>query len=156
MSQMECIIMAIDPGDTESAYVIAGLDMKPIKKGKVPNETMLKLLESEWYQVLVIERIAGYGMAVGDEVFETCVWTGRFLQASYATVKARITRRDIKLHLCGQARAKDGNVRLALMDRFGNKGTKKNPGWFYEFKDDVWAAYAVLVTYCDAVSKETD
>lgn len=153
---MDRIIMAIDPGATESAYVISGLDLKPTKKGKVPNETMLQLLDLEWYQDLVIERIAGYGMAVGDEVFETCVWTGRFLQASYVPVKTRITRRDIKLHLCGQARAKDGNVRLALMDRFGDKGTKKAPGWFYEFKDDIWSAYAVLVTYCDTVRKDIE
>lgn len=145
------IILAIDPGATESAYVMAREDMKPIKKGKVPNETMLQLIEREWYTELVIERIAGYGMAVGDEVFETCVWTGRFIQASYSGTKARITRKDVKLHLCGQTRAKDGNVRISLMDRFGDKGTKKNPGWFYEFKDDIWAAYAVLVTYCDTV-----
>jgi hypothetical protein len=46
-------------------------------------------------------------------------------------------------------KAKDGNIRQALIDRFGPVGTKKNPGWFYGFSGDVWQAYAVGVTYAD-------
>ena len=40
-------------------------------------------------------------------------------------------------------KAKDSNIRQALIDRFGPVGTKKNPGWFYGVSKDVWAAIAV-------------
>ena len=51
---------------------------------------------------------------------------------------------------CAEAQGqKDGNVRQALIDRFGVVGTKKDPGWFYGFHADIWQAYAVGVTYMD-------
>ncbi|HBC95047.1 MAG TPA: hypothetical protein DCZ10_19680, partial [Pelotomaculum sp.] len=63
----------------------------------------------------------------------------------------RVYRKDEKINLCGSMRAKDGNIRQALIDRFGIVGTKKSPGWFYGVSKDVWAAIAVGVTYYDTV-----
>lgn len=94
-------------------------------------------------------------MAVGQTVFETCVWVGRFkeiAESRYIEVEY-IYRKDEKLNLCYSMKAKDSNIRQALIDRFGVVGTKKNPGWFYGFKKDIWAAYAVGVTYCDMYLK---
>lgn len=100
---------------------------------------------------LVIEMIASYGMPVGKEVFETCVWIGRFVElAKIQNIDiAYVYRKDEKMNICHNMKAKDSNIRQALIDRFGPVGTKKNPGWFYGFKADIWSAYAVGITYLD-------
>lgn len=139
-------ILAIDPGNTESAYVLME-NYKPIEFGKIPNDELLKRCKHYDYKKAIIEMVASYGMAVGKEVFETCVWIGRFSQITEDF--EYIYRKDVKMNLCGQTRAKDSNIRQALIDRFGVVGTKREPGHFYGFKADIWAAYAVGVTYLD-------
>ncbi len=126
-------ILAIDPGDKQSAYCfIDSEDLRPLRFGKEQNVTVLLVLQLEAYDLVVIERLASYGMPVG---------------------------RDEKLHLCHDSRAKDANIRRALIDRFAThdlkngKGTKKNPDWFYGFSSDVWAAYAVGITYIETKLK---
>ena len=82
--------------------------------------------------------VACYGMPVGKEVFDTCVWIGRFIQEAYelGIDCDYIYRKEEKMNLCNSMKAKDSNIRQALIDRFGTAGTKKNPGWFYGFKAD--------------------
>lgn len=70
--------------------------------------------------------IASYGMPVGKEVFETCVWIGKFAEAS-GMKENYIYRKEEKMNLCHSMKAKDSNIRQALIDRFGVVGTKKNP-----------------------------
>ena len=155
-------ILAIDPGNMESGYVLVEHDGKEIRKvldvGKVPNGEMYSVFFST-YDHLAIEMVAGMGMPVGQEVFDTCFWIGRFWE--FATLYGvshppqKIFRREEKLYLCGRASAKDVNIRQALVDRYApgepnyGKGTKKNPGFFYGFAADMWAAMAVAVTYFD-------
>jgi hypothetical protein len=50
-------------------------------------------------------------------------------------------------------KAKDSNIRQALIDRFGDVGTKNNQGFFYGFKKDIWSAFAVGCTYLDKQKK---
>lgn len=143
------MILAIDPGTTESGYVMfeAG---RVSGSGVAPNKRMLDLVGA-CFDVpnaqLAIEMIASYGMAVGREVFETCVWIGRFQQAWHNPEAVRlIYRKDVKLHLCGSPRAKDSNIRQALIDKLGAPGTKKAPGQTYGVKSHAWPALAVAVT----------
>lgn len=149
------MILAIDPGCTESAYVLMEEDLKPVEFGKISNQDLLDNCKY-WSRRLVgcelaIEMVASYGMAVGVEVFETVFWIGRFWEAfdGFEATRSRIYRKDVKMNLCGQTKAKDSNIRQALIDRFGSKGTKASPGWFYGFKADCWQAYAAGVTYAD-------
>jgi len=67
-------------------------------------------------------------MPVGKEVFDTCVWIGRFQQIALPNVDTKfIYRKDEKMNICNSMKAKDSNIRQALIDRFGAVGTKKNP-----------------------------
>lgn len=156
-------VLAIDPGNTESAYaLIDQATRRPLDFAKIPNDELLALLcgEDAWLgsaaDVVAVEMVASYGMPVGADVFETCVWIGRYQQA-LAGIRAvdLVKRHPVKLHHCHSAQAKDSNIAQALKDRFApgernhGKGTKADPGWFYGFAADVWQAYALAVYVAD-------
>ena len=147
------VILAIDPGNEQSGWVVydAGSD-RVVAAGIDHNLDLLERArdESDDYDQLVVEMIASYGMPVGKEVFETCVWIGRFWEA-FPAQRDIIYRREVKLHLCGSMRAKDANVRQVIIDRYGPGrraaiGIKKAPGPLYGFKRDMWAALGVALT----------
>lgn len=146
-------VLAIDPGTHQSAYVV-WTDGAIFAAGIEPNETLLRMLQFKEIadlddtDVCAIEMIASYGMAVGKEVFETCVWIGRMIERCRPQPRL-VYRRDVKLHLCQSARAKDANIRQALIDRFGKPGTKKDQGTLYGVKSHVWAALALAVFVAD-------
>lgn len=151
-------ILAIDPGTTHSAFVRLHGD-RIDDSAKLENELLLGYLRTigpEQNHRLVVEMVASYGMAVGAEVFQTVLWIGQFVEAwnDRANVPAElIYRLDVKLALCKDSRAKDPNIRQALIDRFGGKdraiGKKASPGPLYGIAGDVWSALAVAVTYAD-------
>jgi hypothetical protein len=157
-------IIAIDPGPEKSAYLRLTTGI-PTFHVILPNEDILKMLAHRTMDadVLVIEMVASYGMAVGKSVFETCVWIGRFIQASPCPVE-RMYRMAVKMHLCHDSRAKDGNIRQAIIDRYpatgGGKcpqiGTKKNKGPLYGVSKDVWSALALAITYNETQSKQKE
>lgn len=158
-------ILAIDPGNIESAYVLVetdGLSIRILQADKVPNEEMLSIVRTSFADVMVLEMVASYGMPVGREVFDTCVWIGRFWQVDEYKRVELIYRKEEKLNLCRNAAAKDANVMRALIDRFAThdlrsgKGTKKSPDYFYGFRKDMWAAFAVAVTWIDKQRREAE
>jgi hypothetical protein len=144
-------VFAIDPGNEESAYCLIDTEtLKPIEFNKLPNNEILNVISELHIDIpLVIEMVACYGMPVGKEVFDTCVWIGRFMQATWDTDVHFVYRKDEKMHICEDVRAKDSNIIQALKDRFGDKGTKKEPGFFYGFSNDIWQAYACGLVYIE-------
>jgi hypothetical protein len=110
-------ILAIDPGTTESGYVI--LDGGTIEdKGILQNEIIRDLIKTAHHDLLTIEMIASYGKPVGKETFITCLWIGRFMECTKSKTKL-IERKDIKLFLCRSNAVKDPHVRQALIDFYG-------------------------------------
>jgi hypothetical protein len=140
-------VFAIDPGPEESGWVLLE-DGKVAGCGVAPNANLRERLFSTTVDTLVaVEVVASYGMAVGRSVFETCVEIGRFIQCAPDPDKVlRVYRQDVKLHLCHSVRAKDQNIRQALIDLLGPPGNKKNPGPTFGVSGHAWAALGVAVT----------
>ena len=154
-------LLAIDPGPRESAYVCWDTEKSaPLMiHWHGANEAVLSSFYApSTLQQLVIERISHYGtgMPAGQSVFDTSHWSGRFHQAWLDAGHPEnsvflVKRASVKAHLCGSVRAKDSNVRQALIDRYGEPGTKKAPGALYGVHGDVWQALALAVAFAEGV-----
>lgn len=146
------MILAIDPGTAKSAYCIyAGGEI--LEAGIHENSEIIRsVIRCARWDVMAIEMVASYGMAVGKEVFETVRWIGRFQQACLDPEDvAFVYRKDVKIHLCNNMKAKDSNIRQTLIDKIGPQGTKKEPGPTYGIAKDMWSALAVAVTYDETI-----
>lgn len=175
----EMKILAIDPGNIESAFVVynhGDMDMPLDAFGKKPNKEVMQIVnETSQYDTvehLAIEMVACYGMLVGETVFETALWVGRYIQewtrhgATYTKVYRKQKNKgeginSVVMEICKTSTAKDSNVRQAIIDRYPATGggatpqigIKSQPGPLYGVSKDVWAALAVAITYCESVSR---
>lgn len=155
-------VFAIDPGNTESAFCLldAGT-LKPLRFGIVPNKELRDIIRAHRFDEAdhaAIEMLQSYGNLIGRDVLETAVWVGRFEECLLRKMQLPpeyIYRMEEKMHICHDSKAGDSNIRRALIDRFCDhdfrtgRGTIKNPDWFHGFKADIWAAYAVGLTYIE-------
>jgi hypothetical protein len=108
---------------------------------------------------LAIEMVDVFGMA-GRTVFETCVWIGRLIEAWGAEHYTKVTRHEVKMHLCHTKNSNDSMVRAALIARWGGeavaiggkgRGKVKTPrGPLHGVASHAWQALAVAVTWSDA------
>jgi len=150
-------MIAIDPGPEQSAYMAYSggqVGAMGITDNRDLVERLRGAVRGNPDEPVVIEMVASYGMSVGKDVFETVYWIGRFSEAVGGA--ERVYRKDVKVHLCGNMKAKDSNIRQALIDRFGGTGgkdaavgKKASPGPLYGIRKDLWSALAVAVTYED-------
>lgn len=154
-------ILAIDPGTEKSAFVYCGISNGKVDyivdAGIVDNDELLGMVKAENYSGLVIEMIQSFGIPAGSSLFETCVWIGRFTQASidksHYNFVDYIYRSDEKMTICGTMKSNDSTIRKALIELYAKdtpnsgKGTKNNQGFFYGFHDDMWQAFAVAHTF---------
>lgn len=142
----EPCVLAIDPGTTQSGWVYF-FGGKVIGAGVMPNDELLAMVAESAADVLAIERFEARGMAIGDESVVTILWTGRFMQAWRSPKSVRLVKRSqVKSYLCGNQKAKDANIRAALIDNIGPPGKKSAPGPTYGVSSHAWAALGVAVT----------
>lgn len=139
-------VLAVDPGNVDSAYVRLTGKGRILSFGKVPNEEMLRVFALP-ADHRVSEMIASYGMPVGRSVFDTCVFIGRLLQSVTPAPVTLLPRLEVKLAICKSPKANDSTIRAALLDLYGPQGSKKSPGPTFGMTGDVWAALAVGTTY---------
>lgn len=149
------IVLGIDPGTTQSGWVLFG-PTGVLDSGVHDNHEVLRWVrEGQGADMLAVEMIASMGMAVGQSTFETVRWIGRFQQAwRDPEAVLLVYRREVKQRFCGNQQAKDSNIRQALLDMFpatgGGKvpqvGIKAKPGPLYGVSSHAWPALAVAIT----------
>ena len=152
--------------------ILKRLDSVPVrslqKKGVVAEEDLTTKL-TLWFDdekhfkfdKAAVEMVQCLGMAVGKDVFDTCVWIGRFFQVLDCQGENVdfVYRNEEKICLCGSMKAKDTNIKQSLINRYAKhdyktgKGVKKNPDTFYGVSKDVWQAIAVGVTYYEKLKE---
>ena len=146
--------LAIDPGTTQSGWVL--FDSGRVTEAGVSlNADLLERIRVLGGYIaaslhepvrMAVERFEARGMPIGDDSIETLLWTGRFIEAWHAPDEVvRVKRSTVKLELCGSSRAKDANVRQALIDKLGPPGTKRHPGPTHGVTSHAWQALAVAV-----------
>jgi hypothetical protein len=154
------MILSIDPGPKVSGLVTYR-DGKVTAAAVFPNEDALYMVQSVQADHFAYEMIASYGASVGAETFQTCVWIGRFVQAWLSRLNKDdstvipVFRMDVKKHLLHSHSGNDAAVRAALIARFGEVGTRKNPGPLFGVKSHAWAALGVAVTAEDILKNPT-
>ncbi len=149
-------LLAVDPGPTQSALLGYDTKNREILFSTIrPNAEALGVLQFKQglCDHLIIESLACYGMPVGAEVFETAYAIGDF-RTSWRGDVTLMPRTTVKAHLCNSSKAKDANVRQALIDRFGPGkelaiGKKSAPGPLFGIVSHSWSALALAVTYSE-------
>lgn len=146
-------ILGIDPGPKQSGWVLWDTIYHRVEGyGHQDNEDVKQIIyiPDRIIDTVAIEMITGYGVVSGDDTFNTCRWVGIFEEAARVSrqIISRIylvPRKEVKRVLCGNTTTNDKYVRQALIDRYGDQGTKKNPGPLYGIAGHTWAALAVAV-----------
>lgn len=163
-------VFAVDPGYEESAIVILdattlrildSLFLKNIEVIDMIRGGGIRDVTIDADDRLVIEKIESFGQAFGVETIGTIYWSGRFHQAwveAYGEGVRLVTRKEVKVHICGHTRARDTDIRTTLFDRFGGKakakGTKKQPGPMHFITGHGYSALALGFTWIETCLPE--
>lgn len=146
-------IFGIDPGTTKSGLVVFDTDRSCLKHFHTLHNNALELyLKTQTRQGdhVVIERVANQGRRhVGNETFQTAEWVGSFRSVSKCPVTL-IPRNTVRTKIAGP-RAKDREVRQAVLERFGGKkkalGTKAKPGPLHGLTGHEFQALAAAIVW---------
>jgi len=166
-------VLAIDPGPVVSGWVLYEVETGAILDcGIEDNIAMCEQIDkqgkaaisSKKSTALVMEMPQCYGMPVGRSVLETCYWVGYFDAIAslhgYKYYTFRMPRSEVKKRLCHSMKAKDSNIRQAIIDRYGGKakaiGTKKQQGPLYRVKKDMWQALALAIAAMEWLDEYRD
>ena len=148
-------VLAIDPDPNGGSWVLFGADQKITCHGwREPIEKLCYFIRDWGVENVVVENLQSYGMSAGASMFDTAKSIGelRGCCRGRALFDDTLTRPYIKAALCKSVRAKDANVRAALIDLYGGDkraaiGLKASPGPLYGITKDRWAALALAVVW---------
>lgn len=97
-----------------------------------------------------IEMPVGMGQVIGGEVLETAFVVGQIYSCLSQIARiSRYGRKEIKRYFGVTGKGSDSQIRSAMIKRWGEPGTKANPGPTYGITGDAWAALAVATCVYD-------
>lgn len=155
-------IIAIDPGTLQSALVVLEpggcVSRAVMAENHLVKALLVELLDRNPVPIFALEIIEARGMPMGTETIVTAEWVGRFTEAAEPFAKPiRVKRSEVKQYHCGSSKAKDSNIRQAIVDRYGGKdaaiGRKASPGALYGISGDEWQALAVALLVQDQATQ---
>lgn len=161
----EGTILAIDPGNEQSGWVLYDLEeAKPIQWHIEENEDLRQRIKLYDFELLptraVIEYTPPYALQmqggrsyVPNQVVLTAFEAGRMAELIQVEWEL-LSRTDVKKWLLGRATGNDAAIRDAIYDRYGGTrkvavGTKKKPGPLHGIIADCMAALAVALAWHD-------
>jgi hypothetical protein len=151
------VILAIDPDPRGGTWVELRHDATIVyHERNSPIDEIASIIPDA--DRVIVEDVQSYGMPVGRSIFSTVKNIGHMRAVALqhrVKFDDSIARPAVKARLCGSVRAKDGNVRQAVIDLYpstgGGKvpeiGTKSKPGPLYSIAADEWAALALGVVW---------
>ena len=141
--------MGIDPGTTTSGICLYDLRANRVEWSDKAMPTDQIILAIRTHASLrdveiALERIeALYGGTIGKETVKTIQLCGRIIQCAWPRTIHCLSPAEVRMAVCGTAKAKDPGVNQALIDKIGPKGTKKAPGPTAGVSSHAWRALAV-------------
>jgi len=154
------LIIGIDPGPEKSGFCLYHHETpRLIDVGYEKNRALLMKIKQSNADGLACENVKCYGMNVGQDIFDSLYWIGRFMQCwmeNHHRACKRIFRGEVCAHFCNNPKATKPQIKRVLMDRFGEMPTKKKPVAFYGPRGDIrlvgdhmWDSLAIAVCYAD-------
>jgi len=158
MENAKSKILGIDPGPSQSAYVVWDTKTQQIVDHEQSDnitfrKNIIWLRDDIEPDICVIEGMAFYGKVMNGESFDTLMFIGR-LREIFADNHELVYFPDIAYHFCNSRRGiKSSHINAVLANRFGGKGTKKNKGKLFGIKEHVWSALACCILWEDLHAK---
>lgn len=159
-------VLSIDPGTTQSAWLVLQDGVTVLDFGIDPNDRLLGLLRAlpawpgspGYIDSVAIETIEPrYGAQVGWETLDTARLLGRMEEAAHPLPVTLLVRsRWLRALGIVTARKKgepkgnaDAGVRAMLIDRWGGPGVERRGGPLAGISRDVWQALGLAVCVYD-------
>ncbi len=149
-------ILGIDPGPEQSASVLWDTEEKRILGHSQAENGLFKVgIKIAWhegeFEICAIEDVSYYGKVLNRSTFDTLKMIGRLLEIC-DPYTALVEFPSIAYHFCNSRRGvKTSQINKVLEDKYGGKGTKKNPGPLYGIKEHEWSALSVALYYAETL-----
>ena len=155
-------ILGIDPGPLQSALALWDTDAEEVLDHQyIHNDAAVEYISDfasplcEFQlDVLCIEFIQSYGMAVGQETFGTCLYCGDYRRTglNMQVDTSLVFKTTWAAGLTGSANANKSQTRRAVIDRYGywkhgstGLGVKAHPGKLYGITAHIWDALGIAI-----------